>query len=621
MIKSLIFFARFYLFWLLFFFLDRIIFTGVFLPGLPKGSLMETLAVFYHGLRLDLAMTAYLAAIPLLFLVISYGVFPRKTRLTWIKAYNTLFIILCSLIGVINLNIYREWGTKINARAIGFAFNTPREAMASSAAIPVFSNLLFLALLLTAGLLMNKWIVRKLERPDISPLWARIAFGILLTGFNFLIIRGGIGVSPNNQSMAYYSDKLILNHAAVNTEWNLVADLLKSKHTQSNPFVYYPQPEAARLVRELYAVKKDTTIRLLNTSRPNVVLFIIESFTADLTRTLGNEPGITPAFDSLVRQGVLFSKIYAAGNRTDKGFIGSLAGQATIANENMVKWTDKTEKLPSLSRDFYQKGYQTSFFYGGQSEFDNYKAFVLSHDFESLTDKSSFKAADMNSKWGAFDGVVFNRQLRELNKGKQPFFSTVLTLTNHEPFELPGRYRFGSGDNLARFKSTAYYTDSCINDFLKQAKKQPWYSQTLFIFVADHGHILPKGREEIYIPERYHIPLLFYGDVIKKEYRGKIYDKVGSQTDIAATLLHQLDMDAGKYRWSKNLMNPETKPFAFFSWDNGMGFIDNRQCVTFDNVGKMILYNDHPEDKNGTGQLLKTAKSYLQEVYQVFLDL
>lgn len=621
MLNSLIFFIRFFIFWLLFLLLDRLIFVVNFYKNIPDSRFPETIAVFYHGLRLDLAMTAYVAIIPLLYFIAASFTRRQNIGFSWLNIYNKVLIVLFSVIGVVNLNIYREWGSKINAKAIGFAFSAPNEALASSASSPIFLNLVLLAVLIASGLLLNKWVAPKQLLRQPSPLWAKIIFSLVLLGLNFLMIRGGWGVSPNNQSMAYYSDKQILNHAAVNTEWNLIADLLKSRHADDNPFEYYSQREANEQVKALYHIKKDSTIHILNTSHPNVVIIIMESFTADLTQTLGQETGITPKFDSLVKRGVLFSRIYSTGNRTDKGIIGTLAGQPSLATESIVKWPEKLEKIPALSREFFNSGYQTSFFYGGQSEFDNYKAFILSHSYQRLTDKSKFRSKDMNSKWGAYDGVVFNRQLEDLNKAKEPFFSTQMTLTNHEPFEVPGTYKFGKKDNVQKFKSTAYYTDSCLNDFLVKAKKQPWYKNTLFIFVADHGHIMPKGRNEIYIPQRYHIPLLFFGEVIKKEYCGKIMGQVGSQIDIASTLLHQLNMNTKSFPWSKNLLNPNTKSFAYFSWDNGMGFIDSKQCVTFDNVGKRCLYNDHPEDVKNTGLLLKNAKSYLQTTYQQFLTL
>src|SRR5690606_6338756 len=111
---------------------------------------------------------------------------------------------------------------------------------------------------------------------------------------------------------------------------------------------------------------------------------------------------------------------------------------------------------------------------------------------------------------------------------------TLLTLTNHEPYGLPGKYKFGKADNVEKFKSTAYYTDSCINAYLNNARKTEWYKNTLFVFIADHGHLLPKNANDIYVPQRYHIPLLLYGDVIKDAYRGRRMTQTGSQTDVVA---------------------------------------------------------------------------------------
>lgn len=444
---------------------------------------------------------------------------------------------------------------------------------------------------------------------------------LVLLGGNFLLIRGGLGGSPITQSMAYFSKDQLLNNAAVNTEWNLLSSVLATKMTKVNPYLYLNSKEAENNVKDLYTSAKDTTINILHTKRPNVVLVILESFTADLTKTLGNEDGITPHFDTLINKGVLFSQIYSSGNRTDKGLIATLAGFPTLGAGSIVKWPEKMQKIPAISQSLFKAGYKTSFFYGGESEFDNYKAFILSHDYQKLVDKNNFEGNDMKTKWGKFDELVFARQLSELNKEQQPFFSTLLTLTNHEPFEVPGTSKFGRADNIANFKSTAYYTDSCINAFLTNAKKQAWYKNTLFVFVADHGHLLPKNSFDISTPQRYHIPLLFYGDVIKEEFRGRKFNDVGSQTDLAVTLLTQLDLPSEQFVWSKNLLNPYHKPFAFFSWDNGMGFIDNQQCVTFDNTGKMVLYNSDDKDAAQTSKTLTHGKAYLQSVYRQFIEL
>ncbi|MES2653550.1 MAG: LTA synthase family protein [Bacteroidota bacterium] len=623
MFKSLIFFARFFAFWLLFFLIERLAFLFIFHQKLREIPFGERLLTLYHGLRLDVSITAYLCVIPLL--VFLFWFFTKKSIISckWLSIYNKIFIVIFSFLAIINFNIYREWGSKVNERAFGFLINTPNEALASSASSPLLLSTLVLIGLIVAAFYLHNKLIKSEFRLKKAPIWLKIIIAILLIGINFIGIRGGIGVAPNNQSMAYFSKYQILNHAAVNTEWNLLSSILAAKKTNKNPYQYVSASLAAKNVAYLYHTEKDTTQTILNTTTPNVVIFILESFTADLTKTLGNEDGITPHFDNLINEGFLFSKIYAAGNRTDKGLIGTLTGFPTLGTGSIVKWPEKMQKIPAISQNLANNNYQTSFFYGGESEFDNYKAFILSHDYQKLIDKNSFEKKDMNSKWGAYDDLVFNKQLEMMNKTQQPFFSTILSLTNHEPFELPTAYKFGKSNPVERFKSTAYYTDSCINAYLIKAKKQPWYKNTLFIFIADHGHIYPKNKYDVFMPERYHIPLLFYGDVIKEEFKGKKSNKIGSQQDLAATLLAQLNLSSKKFTWSKNLLNPYTKGFAFFSWDNGLGFIDENQCVTFDNIGKTVLYQTNFSTKTNpsTKTNLDYGKSYLQTAYQQFINL
>ncbi|MES2829296.1 MAG: LTA synthase family protein [Bacteroidota bacterium] len=618
MIKGILFFTRFFIFWLVFFFIDRAFFLLIQVKEVSKFPLTETLATFYHALLLDASMASYIIALPAISYICWFFSGRKTVELKWLSTYVKVLIIFFSIISVANFNIYREWGSKINSKALEVAFTTPNEALASSASSPIALTLTLLALLITLGFVLQRYIIiRKVAFGSVS-IAIKLLIAVTILGLNFLVVRGGFSGSPINQSMAYFSKEQVLNIAAVNTEWNLLSSLISAKKTQNNPYVYLNNSDAKNLVDNLYHISKDTSQLILTSKRPNIVLFILESFTADLISSLGGIKGVSPGFDSLINEGYLFSKIYSTGNRTDKGFIATLSGFPTLAAVNIVKWPEKTEKLPALSRTLHQYGYTNSFYYGGESEFDNYKAFLLSHDIGQLVDKNDFTGGDLTS-WGQYDGAVFDRQLSEIGKAKPPFFSTILTLTNHEPFTVPGRARFGNADNLAKFKSTAYYTDSCIQAYLSSAKKQAWYSNTLFIFIADHGHVYPLNRTDVFVPQRYHIPFLLYGDVIKKQYRGKRFEQVGSQADVAGTLLPQLGIGAGDFKWSKNLLNPYVSSFAFFSWDNGMGFIDNKQCVTFDNVGKMILYNDKRTDVMQTELTLKNAKAYLQTVYQQFL--
>ena len=186
--------------------------------------------------------------------------------------------------------------------------------------------------------------------------------------------------------------------------------------------------------------------------------------------------------------------------------------------------------------------------------------------------------------------------------------------------ELPGKPRFSGESVENKFRSTAFYTDSCLSAFLNSAKKESWYNNTLFIVVADHGHRLPKNQYEIYHPNRFRIPLLFLGEVIKPEFRGKRISKIGSQTDIASTLFNQLKMPSEQFKWSRDILDSGTPDFAFFDWDNGFSVVTPEQAISFDNTGKNILFKADTSLQSRDENLLRYGKAYMQQVFQDFLD-
>jgi len=344
----------------------------------------------------------------------------------------------------------------------------------------------------------------------------------------------------------------------------------------------------------------------------------MESFTARFVEDLGGEKVISPNFKMLISEGILFDNIYAASGRTDKGVVATLSAFPGQSIRSIMKQNDKQEKLPAISQELVENGYSSSFYYGGESEFFNMKSYILSHKYQTMIDNHSFKSKDMNSKWGAYDEMVLSKNLADLDQAKQPFFTTILTLTNHEPFELPTEPHFKGDDVDSKFRSTSFYADSCLGAYINEAKKKKWYKNTLFIFIADHGHRMPGNLME-YDPERYRIPLLYFGEVIKPEFKGTRVHKIGSQTDLATTLLTQLKIDPKRFVWSKDLLNPGTAEFAFFNWDNGFAFANKEQVISFDNVGKNIISRKYKLNSNTDSVLTNYGKAYMQEVYRQYL--
>jgi phosphoglycerol transferase MdoB-like AlkP superfamily enzyme len=569
---------------------------------------------------MDASMAGYLSVLPFVLFIISWLIPKIPLQGKIILNYTFVFTFLTAVITAIDFNIYTEWGTKINARAIDFLFESPSEAMASAASSPLYSSLFIVFALSMFGFYLSNKIIFKQDL-DKSYFLIKFPIALLILGLTFLAIRGGWGIAPMNPSKVYFSEKPILNHAAINTNWLLLSNYIK-KADKKNPYQYLEQTQRDAILKELYPKTNATnTLLILSVKKPNVVLIILEGFTADVIKELGGEEQTTPGFSALAKEGLLFSNIYSSGDRTDKGLIAILSGFPSQAIRSIIKENDKQEKLPSLIKSFGQAGYRTSFFYGGDTEFSNFKSYLISSQVQQLTDASDFNSEDLTSKWGAYDEVTFKKQLQFLNQESQPFFSTLLTLSNHEPFELPKESAFGKQSVENKFRSTSHYTAACLLNFVEEAKKESWYHHTLFVVVADHGHRLPKNIYESHMTERYHIPLLLFGGALKTQYKGKVVDKIGNQTDIAATLLGQLNLQTQAFKYSNNLLNTATKGFSFYNWDNGFGIVEDHQAISYDPISQTIIYQKpktiSPEKQE---ELLLKAKAMMQSVYQDYLD-
>jgi phosphoglycerol transferase MdoB-like AlkP superfamily enzyme len=213
------------------------------------------------------------------------------------------------------------------------------------------------------------------------------------------------------------------------------------------------------------------------------------------------------------------------------------------------------------------------------------KSYFLQQGFDKIIDKNDFDAADMNSKWGAHDHVVLNRFLSDLDKQKQPFFSTLFTLSSHEPFEVPVKTVIEGNDPEHLFLNAHHYTDASIGNFIAAAKTRPWWKNTLLIIIADHGHPLPETRKDK--PAEFHIPMLWLGGALKmKSIR---IDSLASQTDLAATLLNQVHLPSQAFSWSNDIFRKDRKAFAYFAFNNGLGWIKPDGFLVRDNIGGNII--------------------------------
>ncbi|MCP9752597.1 LTA synthase family protein [Ferruginibacter sp. HRS2-29] len=582
----ILFILKYWLCWIILFEVARLFFY-LCNPGLTKTvPISDIFRSLWYGASMDMSMAAYITLPAGLFVLAGIFLsFFQKPTIYKIYTGIVLFFVLL-LIGT-DINIYKAWGYRIDASPLKYLSN-PKEAWASVSNLPLIWILLgFLAAFLSTLFFFNKFIRRDLSKMKIaSPQWLQALVLLLLLATFIIPIRGGFQLAPLNQSTVYFSSSNFVNQASINAPWNFMHSLSHNTESKSNPFLYVAPKDAEAIRDSLFAsgAQTDSILQIKSGIKTNVIFIVWESFTEKATHLRQGGIDITPRFNELKREGIYFSNLYASGDRTDKGIVAVLSGYPAQPTTSIVKIPVKASKLPMLSKELAANGYNTSFYYGGELEFANMKAYLLGGNFKKYTSKDDFDEKDQNSKWGAHDGVVMQKVIDGLNKETSPFFCTWLTLSSHEPFETPLAPVIKGSDDVSLFLNSLHYTDQVVYDFIKQAQKQPWWANTLLVITADHGHRLPHTGKKI---DDFKIPVLFLGGALRET--GITKTNTASQVDIAATILTQLGLPSKKFVWSRNMLDKQAPQWAYFCFNNGYGFVQPGNYFIFDNIGKKAI--------------------------------
>jgi phosphoglycerol transferase MdoB-like AlkP superfamily enzyme len=569
----------------------------------------DKFGVFTHGLRMDLAMASYMIALPIVFVLLS--VFFKNSTVWLQKIFRVYAIIICfivSCIFIVDIEMYRTWHFRIDNSPLKY-FHHPAEMLASTGASPYHILIPILLALFTVIYYWQKKVFAQQYRFSTINKALRFALYLLCLAALIIPIRGGLQLAPLNQSTVYFSDNNFANHAAVNAVFNFVHSISKRQNGE-NPFSYLPKNEAQNIVNETLKAGGLSRKTLKNT-RPNVLLITWESLTAKaLEPKLCDGYEVLPNLKKLSREGLYFSNCYASGDRSDKGLVAILSGYPAQPIASIMTIPQKTSKLPVLSQNFKKLGYSTAWYYGGEPEFANIKTYINHGQFDRLVTKNDYPSQYTNTKWGANDQHTFDRLFADLQQQKQPFFVNTFTLSSHEPFEIPNHKVIPGNSEKRKFLNALNYTDKQLGLFIEKIKKQPWYANTLVIIIADHGHRLPETPDKL---EEFKIPMLWLGGAL--EIAPAVFDKLVSQTDLAATLLRQLNVPSGAYMWSKDCMLDTYQPSAYFAFRNGMGYLEPEKHVVFDNDTRKVIQATAPNDTN----IVKKAQAYVQETYGDFL--
>lgn len=607
--KRLIAISCYTLFWLAFFFIARLFFIFMQYHSSIQNSIIELLGTFWHGAKLDISTTGYYLLIPLLF-VIPGVYFNGNWFRIFIRWYSYILIVFSSIIIVSDANLYSYWGFRMDYTPMLY-LKTPGEAMASVSTLKIIMFFITISFIASFAIYFyNKLIDRLFSNFHRIRFWLPgILFFMILWGALIIPIRGSFGVAPINAGTVYFSKKMFLNHAAINAVWNVGTSAFTQKPVK-NPYVFGDLSIAASVVDSL-TVKKGITDKVLNTSKPDIMIIVLESFSGYLIGPLGGDSLVTPNINRYAREGILFSEFYASGTRTDKAIPAILDGYPAQPAQSIIKEPKKSQSLPSLVKILIENGYHSSFWYGGEINFANFNSFVIGSGFHDIITKSNFDPVNYNSKWGVHDHILFQALKDSMKTIKEPFLKVVLTLSSHEPFDVPMEPVFTGSDIMSKYKNSVYYTDKTLGSFFDWAKGTDWWKNTLIILVADHcariSDDMPNYKQNVF-----KIPMLWIGGALSK--RGIRIEKLGSQVDIPVTLLNQLGL-IGNFPFSKDLLSDQSKSFAFYTYNEGFGFITDSSAVSVDLKIKESVLSEGKDP----GSAEKKGKAYLQVLFNDYL--
>lgn len=531
---------------------------GVYGPYTPTQLWWQ---VPVHGLRMDLSMAAYLAVVPGLLMVAEPWIGRRAARLaTCVWCYIAAFIAVAAI--ALDAALYSYWNFKLDTTPLFYFLTSPKAAMASVAWwVPVVG----LAAVVLVAWGAARCIIRlydRLSMPDIAVKCARIGvslWALVLTAALFIPIRGGFTVATMNPSAAYFSTEAPLNHAAVNPLFSFIYSATHS-NGYGKQFRYFSSDELQRQLEALNSIpSSEMPIDSLRPTveYPNVYIFIMESFSTGLMPSMGGEP-VALCLDSIASEGTLFTDFYASSFRTDRAIPAILSALPAQPSTSVMKYIDKVERLPSIATVLADSaGYEAWYYYGGDIDFANQKAYLRAGGFDHIVSDRDFPIEQRLSKWGVHDHLLWDRFLDDAvadSAGRH--LRVVQTSSSHEPFEVPY-----TNTRLSDQRAVAFaYADSCLGRAVRRLQQSPAWDNALVVIVPDHWGAYPARTEPA---ERHHIPLVLTGGALPASAPARV-DIPASQSDLAPTIVALLGIDGTNiFPMGHNIFGAPA--FAFFS--------------------------------------------------------
>ena len=428
--------------------------------------------------------------------------------------------------------------------------------------------------------LTRRRLYRLISQP--LPAWRRFA---MLAAF----VAAGYGLwHTNSMRRIHASDNRVANECAANGLYSFVYYAWTCRFDYHDFYLTIDQDDAARRVRrrivgpqdELHAAGNPFD-RTVHTGRPrrdwNVVLILEESFGSNYVGALGDGRKLTPHFDALCREGLLFDNFFATGNRTARALEAVHASLPPIPTEAILK-RDHSDRVHTLAHVLAERGYERMFLFGGRGVFDGVRSFMTKNGYNRFIEQRHFEDPIFTNAWGVCDEDLFNRALTELDglhASGRPFLATILTVSNHRPYTYPD----GRIPEKGRARENGVkYADWALGDFFRKVRTRPFYGNTLFLVMGDHGARV-YGRQ-LFPMKSYRVPVLMI--LPEGRRKGTRCHTLACSLDVAPTILGLL---GGSYRsvfYGRDALTiPPSTGYALMQHNHDLALLDakGRMCV------------------------------------------
>ena len=552
----------------------------------------DVMAVITHGLSLDLSTSLYFLILPFLITLVSLW-WDERLLHTILRIYYGVIATMLMLAFVADTSLYPFWGFKLDASCLQY-LEAPAEVRASVSGFYMAIRLILLFLGSYALYRLYKAIPFWAKNP--SRREAATATNILFIPLIVIGIRGGLDESTTNIGQVYFSQNQFLNHSAVNPVFSFMSSFEK---TASNivDYDFFSQNECDTLMRDLYPTTSVHTDTLLTTSRPDIVIVLMESAGDIFEKAM-------PRLRRLKKEGIDFTACYGNTWRTDRGTVCTYSGYPSFPTSSVMKMPQKTNHLPGIAATLREAGYQTYYLYGGDINFTNMRSFLVTTGWERLQWKADYTNEEQNSaKWGVRDDITFNTLYEQIAAIDTSATHTrhlfgFSTLSSHEPWDVPLKKLDQPIPNAF------YYLDACIGDFIDRLKQLPQWDNLLIIFLPDHS--IDYGPYTEAMQARNKIPMVWAGGAVKAPRK---ITKLCNQTDLAATLLAQLRLPHDQFRWSRDVLSASYRyPFAVHNYNNGFSLADSTGFIAYDLESQRLVTNESSQ----ASHLERMGKAILQ---------